>query len=105
MKNSHTPASGPRPPSLRSHLRVFFGLLALLLASVAAAYIPMGPFNLACNVGIAVAKALLVLVFFMQLKTDSPLLRIVASIGFAWVLVLIGLSLTDVLTRGGGVFG
>lgn len=102
MKNSHTPASGPRPPSLANHLKVFFALLALLLASVGAAYVPMGPFNLVCNIGIAVAKALLVLVFFMRLKTDSPLLRIVASIGFAWVLVLIGLSLTDILTRGAG---
>ncbi|HEY4145812.1 cytochrome C oxidase subunit IV family protein [Pinirhizobacter sp.] len=102
MKNSHTPASGPRPPSLSSHLKVFIALLVLLLASVGTAYIPMGPFNLASNIGIAVAKALLVLVFFMRLKTDSPLLRIVASIGFAWVLVLIGLSLTDILTRGIG---
>jgi cytochrome c oxidase subunit 4 len=102
MKHSHTPASGPRPPSLSSHLKVFAALLALLLASVGAAYIPMEPFNLASNVGIAVAKALLVLMFFMRLRTDSPLLRIVASIGFAWMLLLIGLSLTDVLTRGVG---
>ena len=45
------------------------------------------------------AAALLVLSIFMRLKTDNALLRIVAGAGFAWLAVMIALSLADVLTR------
>lgn len=91
--------SGPRPPSLRSNLLVLGALLALLALSTASAYIRMGVFNEVANLGIAAVKAVLVLVFFMRLKTDSPLLRIVACVGFAWLAVMITLSLADLLTR------
>jgi cytochrome c oxidase subunit 4 len=40
-----------------------------------------------------------VLAFFMRLKSDSPLLRLVAGMGFAWLALLIALSLADVLSR------
>jgi cytochrome c oxidase subunit 4 len=85
--------------SMASLVGVFVGLLGLLALSVGAALLPLGPFGVVANVGIAVVKAVLVMVFFMKLRTDSPLLRIVAVIGFAGVAVLIALSLADVLTR------
>jgi len=85
--------------SMASLAYVFGGLLALLALSVGAALLPLGPFGVVVNVGIAVVKTIMVMVFFMKLRSDSPLLRIVAVIGFAWVTVLIALSLTDLLTR------
>lgn len=91
--------SGPRPASLGSHLWTLAALLALLALSAGSALIPMGPFNTVANLGIAAAKAMLVLAVFMRLKSDRPLLRIVASVGFAWLAVLIALSLADLLTR------
>jgi cytochrome c oxidase subunit IV len=94
-----THRSGPEPPSLRSNLRVLAALLLLLGTSAGSALIPMGVFNEVANLGIAAVKALLVLVFFMRLKTDSPLLRLVAALGFAWLGLLIALSLADLLTR------
>ncbi|WP_426702783.1 cytochrome C oxidase subunit IV family protein [Rhodanobacter sp. Col0626] len=59
----------------------------------------MGAFNEVANLGIASVKTLLVLIFFMRLKTDSSLLRLVAAMGFAWLALLIALPLADVLTR------
>jgi cytochrome c oxidase subunit IV len=104
--NAHVPSrskrshrSGPEPPSLRSNLLVLAALLVLLGLSAGSALIPMGPFNEVANLGIAAVKALLVLVFFMRLKTDSPLLRLVAGTGFAWLALLIALSLADLLSR------
>jgi cytochrome c oxidase subunit 4 len=91
--------SGPRPPSLAGNLWTLAALLALLGLSAGSALLKLGPFNEVANVGIAIIKALLVLTIFMRLKTDNPLLRIVASAGFAWLAVLIALSLADVLTR------
>ena len=85
--------------SMASLVYVFLALLGLLALSVGAALMPLGPLGVVANVTIAAVKAVLVMVFFMKLRTDSPLLRIVAVIGFAWVAVLIALSLTDVLTR------
>ncbi|MGN2245129.1 cytochrome C oxidase subunit IV family protein [Frateuria sp. GZRR35] len=91
--------SGPRPPSLRSNLWTLLALLVLLGLSAGSALLRLGPFNTVANLGIAVIKALLVLTIFMRLKTDNALLRIVASAGFAWLAVMIALSLSDVLTR------
>lgn len=94
-----THRSGPRPPTLGSNLWTLLALLVLLGLSAGSALLKLGPFNTVANLGIAVAKALLVLAIFMRLKTDNALLRIVASVGFAWLAVLIALSLADVLTR------
>ncbi|HZO23857.1 MAG TPA: cytochrome C oxidase subunit IV family protein [Steroidobacteraceae bacterium] len=91
--------SGPKPPSLVVNLVVLAALLGFLALTVGTAYINMGPANVVANVGIAVAKAILVLTFYMRLKSDSPLFRIVAVSGFAWLAVLIALSLADLLTR------
>ena len=91
--------SGPRPPSLRSNLWTLAALLALLGLSAGSALLRLGPFNMVANLGIALAKALLVLAIFMRLKTDNALLRIVAGSGFAWLAVMVALALADVLTR------
>jgi cytochrome c oxidase subunit 4 len=96
---SRTHRTGPAPPSLRSNLVVLGALLTLLALSVVTSFMHLGPFNVVANVGIALLKAILVMTFFMRLNTDSPLLRIVAVVGFAWLAVLIALSLADVLTR------
>ncbi|MEI7035334.1 cytochrome C oxidase subunit IV family protein [Fulvimonas yonginensis] len=94
-----THRSGPRPPSLAGNLWTLAALLALLGLSAGSALLRLGPFNIVANLGIATAKALLVLTIFMRLKTDNALLRIVASAGFAWLAVMIALALADVLTR------
>lgn len=97
--NSHTPHTGPRPPSVRGNLLVLAALFGLLALTAGSALVPMGAFNTVCNIGIAIAKALLVMLFYMRLKTDSPLLRIVAFSGFAWLALLIAMSVADVMTR------
>ena len=99
LRSQRVHRSGPAPPSLRSNLLVLMALLVLLGLSAGSALIPMGAFNEVVNLGIAAAKALLVLIFFMRLKTDSPLLRLVAATGFAWLALLIALSLADLLSR------
>lgn len=96
---ARTHQSGPRPPSLASNLWTLLALLVLLGLSAGSALLKLGPFNTALGLGIAVVKALLVLTIFMRLKTDNALLRIVASAGFAWLAVMIALSLGDLLTR------
>ena len=41
----------------------------------------------------------LVVLYFMHVRFTSRLTQIAAASGFAWLMILIGLTLSDVLTR------
>ena len=83
----------------RATLPVWAGLMALLVATLVGAYLPLGRFNLVLSLGIAVAKAALVVVFFMQLKRPNPLLRLAAFTGLVFLAFMFTLTYADVLTR------
>lgn len=63
---------------------------ALALAPGAAVFVTLG-----C----AGVQAVLGLLFFMHLREATPLVRIYASVGFVWLLLMFGLTLADYLTR------
>ena len=74
-------------------------LLALLIATVGSAYVPMGIFNSVSNLAIAAVKAGLIVLFFMNLASGSLLLRLAAASGIFWLSFLFALSAGDYLTR------
>jgi cytochrome c oxidase subunit IV len=76
-------------------LRVWLALFALLALTTTIAFLPLGSFNLPIALGIAVAKALLVLWFFMELKGSAGLTRAFAAAAFFWLLILIVLTWAD----------
>ena len=78
---------------------IWLAVIALLGASLGSAYIPMGRFNSIVCVTIAFIQALLVWTFFMRLRWSGVLVRLIAVAGVLWLLLLLGLSLTDYLTR------
>jgi cytochrome c oxidase subunit 4 len=78
---------------------VAMGLMLLLAATVGIAYVDLGPFNTAAAMSISLAKAGLILVFFMHLKKASPLVRLFACAGFFWLAMMLTLALGDYLTR------
>lgn len=78
---------------------VWLAVIALLGLSFGSAYIPMGRANSIVCVAISFIQALLVWTFFMRLRWSGVLIRLIAIIGLLWILLLIGLSLTDYLTR------
>ncbi len=85
------------PPVL---LRTFAGLILLLGLTVGASYLPLGPFGPVAALGIAGAKALLILLYFMQVRYKSGLTRLFVGTGFFWLGILFVLTLSDYLTRG-----
>jgi cytochrome c oxidase subunit 4 len=87
------------PPSIRSYALVWAALMLLLALTLGSAYIPMGALNVTVNLGVALAKTLLVIIFFMHLRHGSALVRVFASVGFLWLLILLVLSLSDYLSR------
>lgn len=78
---------------------VWLAVIALLGVSLGAAYIPLGRLNSIVCVAIAFIQALLVWTFFMRLRWSGVLVRLIAVVGLLWLLLLLGLSLTDYLTR------
>jgi cytochrome c oxidase subunit IV len=77
-----------------------FGALWLLLALTwIIGYVDLGAFNLIIALTIAIAKALLVMMFFMHIKGSTRLLHLAASAGLLWLLILIALTFADYRTR------
>lgn len=81
----------------RALLATYAGLLGLLGFNVLVAYLAPGWSPLVL-LG-AAAQALLVMIGFMELGRSSPLIRFFALGAWAWVLLLFGLTLADLLTR------
>lgn len=84
---------------VRHYALVCGTLLVLLLLTMGAAYVNLGPFNVAAAMLISLMKAALILLFFMHVRQAGPLLRLFVFIGFFWLALLITLSLSDFLTR------
>jgi cytochrome c oxidase subunit IV len=83
----------------RAPLIIWAALLLLLAATVGSAFVPLGPFNAIINIGIAAAKTVLVLLFFMKLRSSSALLRLAALAGVFWLSFMFMLTASDYLTR------
>ncbi|MGE5143921.1 MAG: cytochrome C oxidase subunit IV family protein [Acidobacteriota bacterium] len=90
-----------KPESVAVYARTWIALLALLAATCGSSFVPMGRFNVVLNFVIAGVKAALVALVFMHLRRDRPIVWLVAAAGFAWLSLLVGLSLADFLLRFG----
>jgi cytochrome c oxidase subunit IV len=73
--------------------------MVLLGLTLGSSFISLHGFNGAVNLLIAVAKAALVAIFFMRLRSSEALIRLAALVGVIWALILMGLALVDELTR------
>ena len=84
-------------------VRVYAGTLAalsvLLLLTVLASQIGHPAIGLAAALSIASFKALLIILYFMHVRYDSPIVRLAAGSGFLWLAILLCLSMSDLLTR------
>ena len=76
------------------------GLMLLLALTWCIGYVNLGMFNVVIALAIAIMKVLLVALFFMHVKGSSPLLRLAATVGVIWLLIMLSLTLADFFTRG-----
>ena len=79
---------------------IFGTLMVLTGVTVAVAFVPLGAFNFPVAIGIAITKATLVILFFMHAKYSSRLTKLFVGTAFFFLAILLGLSLTDYLSRG-----
>lgn len=80
------------------YLMVYAALMILMLATIGAASINFGPFNLVIALVIAITKTTLVVLFFMGVKYGTKLTWLWAAVGFIWLLLMFG-TLGDYVTR------
>ena len=85
---------------IRVYLGVFAALIVLAVATVGFAYLDLGPLNNVVAMGIAIAKMVLIMLYFMHLRYSSRLTQIFAVIGFAFLVILVAFTLSDYFTRG-----
>ncbi|MGH2578286.1 MAG: cytochrome C oxidase subunit IV family protein [Actinomycetota bacterium] len=85
---------------VRVYVAVFLALMAGTGLTVFAATMDLGMWNTPVALLIAVAKAMLVVLFFMHVKYSSRLVALAAGGSVLWLVLLIAGAAADYLTRG-----
>jgi cytochrome c oxidase subunit 4 len=87
-------------PTIKTFVAVWATLLVLTAVTVFVATLNLGPFNAIVALSIATVKALLVLLFFMELRYSTALTKVAMIAAVFFLMLLAGLTLSDYLTRG-----
>ena len=87
-------------PTIRTFVMVWIALLILTAVTVGVATLDLGPFNAIVALTIATIKALLVMLFFMELRYSTALTKVAVVSAIFFLMLLVGLTLSDYLTRG-----
>ena len=84
----------------RTYFTVFAILIACTYLTWQVAYFDLGPLNAVVALGIAVLKAVLVVLFFMHVRYGTRLTWAVIVAGVFWLTILLAVTMSDYLTRG-----
>lgn len=95
--NTHSSHSSHR---MRSLYWTFAALMILLVATIGLSFADLGAAHTAVGLGIAVAKTLLVMLFFMNLIRSSQTVRLASGASLVWLSFFILCVMSDYLTRG-----
>ncbi len=80
-------------------LKIWAALMGLLALTIGYAFMPGLPFKTEAGLAIAIAKALLIAILFMQLRRATGIVRLAAIAGVVWASFLFLLTFADLLTR------
>jgi cytochrome c oxidase subunit 4 len=83
----------------RIFVSVWIALLVLTGVTIKAAQMRMGEWSMVANLLIASTKASLVLWFFMHLKYESKLFKMLLFVPIVTITVIIGLTFLDIWYR------
>ena len=109
MAEQHIPVPGGLEAEVHSthhvvptstYLGVFFALMILLVLTLVAAAVDLGPLNLPIALAIAFLKAGIIVLYFMHVKFNSRLVQVFAGAAIIWLLIMFILTLADYATRG-----
>jgi len=78
---------------------VFATLMVLTVITVLVSRVNLGYLNLPVAMVVAVTKALLVILIFMEVKYSPRLVQVTAAAGFVFLGIMILYTMTDYLSR------
>ena len=85
--------------SPKIYVAIFATLMILTAATVGAAYVNLGPFNIVIALAIASLKATLVVLYFMHARYSPKRTHLVIISAVFWLAILLFLTLSDYSTR------
>ncbi len=91
---SHAPIT-----PVSTYISIFAALLILTAATYVVATFDFGVMNTPIALVVAILKASLVVIYFMGVRYNTPLTKVMVVSGFFWLLIMFGLTLNDYLTR------
>ena len=100
---AHPPGDGHRAAHVVPvgiYLAVFAALIVLTVVTVAASRVDLGAFNTPVALTIAVAKAVLVVLFFMHVKYGPRVIGLVLAAAMLYLFHMIAGTGADYLSRG-----
>ena len=86
-------------PTLKIYFAVFGALMVFTALTAWAAFQHLGIWNTPVALSIAIAKATLVVLFFMHVRYSPRLTRLVISASIVWLLMLFVVTMSDYLSR------
>jgi cytochrome c oxidase subunit 4 len=86
-------------PSVRTFITIWAILTIMTFVTFYVAQIELGTWNIVVALLIAFFKMMLVVLFFMNVKAESPLTKLFAGAGFFWMALLLGQFFIDYLSR------
>ena len=85
---------------VKAYLAVVSCLFVFTAITVLVAFVDLGWINTPLALAIAIFKATIVVLFFMHVRYNSPLMWVVSGAGFFFLLILLSLTLQDYVSRG-----
>jgi cytochrome c oxidase subunit 4 len=85
--------------STKTFILIWIALLCLTGVTITAAYMQMGAWSMLANILIASTKASLVLWFFMHLKQETRLFKLLIFVPIITISIIIGLTFFDIWYR------
>ncbi|MHB8735122.1 MAG: cytochrome C oxidase subunit IV family protein [Terriglobales bacterium] len=83
----------------RTYFLVFLALEVLTVVTALVASIDLGAANTVVALCIAVTKSTLVVLFFMHVKYSSKMTKLTVILGVFWLMILLGMTMTDYVSR------
>jgi cytochrome c oxidase subunit 4 len=84
---------------VRTYVLIWLTLTIMTFVTYYVAQIDLGQLNVIVALGIAFFKMMLVIWFFMHVRTDNPLTKLFVFAGFFWMAILLALTLGDYFSR------
>jgi cytochrome c oxidase subunit IV len=85
------------PPKV--YIGIFASLMVLTAATVAAAFVSLGEFNIVIALAIATVKATLVVLYFMHARYSPKRTQLVIVCAVFWLAIMLALTMSDYSTR------